>query len=172
MKQSIRAKRMVRHHSRMKKKGDLNLTALMDIFTILVFFLMVNSGEAQLLKDEDNLKMPVSVAKEEPKDNLVIQVTRSEIVIQGRSIVSVSDIQDNEEGVISNLDEELKYQASRRPEMTEEEQLIGRSVTVQADKGLPYKVLRQIMATCALAEFRDISLAVNQGNSKASKAGE
>jgi biopolymer transport protein ExbD len=171
MKQSFRAKRMMRHHARMKRKSDLNLTALMDIFTILVFFLMVNSGEAQLLKDEDNLKMPVSVAKQEPKDTLVIQVTQTEIVVQGRAIVGVNDIKENDQGIIPNLDEELRYQASRRPEMTEEELLVGRAVTVQADKGLPYKVLRQIMATCALAEFRDISLAVNQGNAKSTKAG-
>jgi biopolymer transport protein TolR len=171
MKQSFRAKRMARHHARMQKKGDLNLTALMDIFTILVFFLMVNSGEAQLLRDEENLKMPVSVAKQEPKDTLIIQVTNTEIVVQGTKVINVADIQVSDDGIIPNLDQELQYQASRRPDLTEEEKLLGRAVTIQADKALPYKVLKQIMSTCALAEYRDISLAVNQGQSKPVKGG-
>ena len=45
MKLSRRAKRMRRHYSRMHRGGGLNLVSLMDIFTILVFFLMVNSSD-------------------------------------------------------------------------------------------------------------------------------
>ncbi|HBX40956.1 MAG TPA: biopolymer transporter ExbD, partial [Marinobacter adhaerens] len=41
MKTSRKAKRIRRHYGRMKKSGGLNLVSLMDIFTILVFFLMV-----------------------------------------------------------------------------------------------------------------------------------
>ncbi|MCH8101169.1 MAG: biopolymer transporter ExbD, partial [Proteobacteria bacterium] len=43
MVKSGRAKRMEKHHKRNKAMGTLNLVSLMDIFTILVFFLLVNS---------------------------------------------------------------------------------------------------------------------------------
>ena len=49
MKMSRRAKRMDRHHRRNKGNAVLNLVSLMDIFTILVFFLLVNSGRLNAL---------------------------------------------------------------------------------------------------------------------------
>lgn len=162
MKKSLRAKRMERHHAR-NKQASLNLTSLMDIFTILVFFLMVNSGDAVKIIDTENLKMPVSTASEMPEENLVLQITNTDIVLQGRKIIDLVDVEKNkDEAVIAALDEELKYQASRMPEMTDEEKEFGRPITIQADSKLPYAILRQVMSTCAMAEYRDISLAVTQ----------
>ena len=46
---SRRAQRMEKHHKR-KGVGSLNLISLMDIFTILVFFLLVNSQDVETLK--------------------------------------------------------------------------------------------------------------------------
>jgi len=48
MQKSHRAARMDRRHKRGKKAGvALNLVSLMDIFTILVFFLLVNSTNVE-----------------------------------------------------------------------------------------------------------------------------
>lgn len=162
MKKSLRAKRMQRHHSRMNKKSDLNLTALMDIFTILVFFLMVNSSDVQVLKDTNSIIMPLSLAKELPKETLVVQVSNEEIVIQGRKVANVDEVKLSEEDVIKGLETELVYQTSRRPEMTEKEKVLGRSITIQGHNEVPFSVLKKIMATCAVAEYRDISLAVTR----------
>jgi biopolymer transport protein ExbD len=168
MKMSVRAKRMQRHHGRMKKKSDLNLTSLMDIFTILVFFLMVNSSDTQILKDSKDIIMPKSVAEEMPKETLIIQVSNSVIVVQGREVAEVPAVVASEEDVIKALEEELNYQASRRPQMTEEELQSGRAVTIQGHNELPYSLLKKIMATCAFTDFRDISLAVTRNTPKAS----
>ncbi len=172
MKQSLRAKRMQRHHARMKKKSDLNLTSLMDIFTILVFFLMVNSSDVQVLKDTKDIQMPKSLAKELPKETLVVQVSDIEIVIQGRKVADVASIKSSEEDIIKNLETELVYQASRRPEMTEKEKALGRAITIQGHKEVPYQILKKIMATCAVAEYRDISLAVTRILEKQDKGKE
>ena len=164
MKQSMRAKRMARNHKRMKS-GSLNLTALMDIFTILVFFLMVNSSsDVQLLQDSDKITMPVSVAEQEPRDTLVIQVNNEEILVSGQKIVDIDIAALRESGVdtIAELAEELQYHASRRPRLTDEERLKGRAITIQGHHEIPYILLRKIMATCAETEFRDISLAVTR----------
>ena len=48
---SARAKRMERHHQRAKGGSSLNLVSLMDIFTILVFFLLVNA-RARPMREE------------------------------------------------------------------------------------------------------------------------
>lgn len=160
MKKSFRAKRMARQHAR-KAQASLNLTSLMDIFTILVFFLMVNSGDAVKIIDTENLKMPVSFSDEAPKENLVVQITATDVVVQGRKVADLADIK-SDQANLDGLEEELKYQSSRQPELTEDEKESGRAVTIQADSKLPYAILRLVMTTCAGAEYRDISLAVTQ----------
>lgn len=168
MKQSLRAKRMARHHKRNKKGDGLNLTSLMDIFTILVFFLMANSGDAQLLKDTDSIEMPKSTASTEPRETLVLQVDANSIVIQGKKIANVVDIRKSESDVIEALKQELEYQAKRKP-MTEKEKLQGRAITIQGDKNVPYAILKKLMATSAGSEYRDISLAVSKRATSSSK---
>lgn len=163
MKKSLRAKRMERNHKRHGKSGSLNLTALMDIFTILVFFLMVNSSsDVQVLKNTDEITMPVSVADQMPEETLIIRVSDERIMVGSNVVADVSEVLAAEDDIIPGLDKELQYQASRRPELTEEEQITGRPVTVQGHNEIPYKLLKRVMATCANAEYRDISLAVSR----------
>ena len=81
MKMSRRARRMERHHQRRKDSG-LNLVSLMDIFTILVFFLLVSSSSVQQLPSSKDIRLPTSVAKKAPKETLVIAVTQKDILVQ------------------------------------------------------------------------------------------
>ncbi|NRB40706.1 MAG: biopolymer transporter ExbD [Pseudomonadales bacterium] len=172
MKQSLRARRMAKQHKRAKNKADgLNLTSLMDIFTILVFFLMANSGEAQLLKDTETIEMPKSSADKAPRETLVLQVDATTIVIQGKKIALVADVRKLEDDIIPALQKELVYQAARKP-MTEEEKEVGRAITIQGDKGVPFIILRKLMATSAGSEYRDISLAVSKSAKKSSAGGD
>jgi len=78
MKMSRRAKRMQRNHKRNANKSSLNLTALMDIFTILVFFLMVNQSEVEV-QNTDTVELPVSLAENKPDDQLTVLVTRCDL---------------------------------------------------------------------------------------------
>lgn len=162
MKQSAKAKRMARKHKRKNQSTALNLTSLMDIFTILVFFLMVNSGDTQVLKNTDDIVMPVSMAEQQPKETLVLQVSQKELILGGKKIANVDDFRDSEDDSIEALKTELEYQASRRAELTEEEELYGRALTIQGSNEIPYAVLRKVMATAAEADYRDIALAVTQ----------
>lgn len=162
MKKSASAKRMARNHKRKNQASGLNLTALMDIFTILVFFLMVNSGDVQVIKDTESIVMPVSVADQQPKESLLLQVSETTIVLGGKEVVDVASVRNSEDDVIAALDEELRYLASRRPELTEEEIQSGRALTIQGDNHIPYVILKKIMATAAQADYRDIALAVTQ----------
>ena len=66
MKMSRRAKRMDRHHVRNSRHPRFNMISLMDIFTILVFFLLVNSAEVQVTSTKA-IKLPESVAEEKPR---------------------------------------------------------------------------------------------------------
>ena len=87
-KTSIRANRMERHHKRFGN-ASLSLVSLMDIFTILVFFLLFNSSGDHQLPNSKTIKLPESVAEEKPRDNLVILVSADDVIVSGRRIVEV-----------------------------------------------------------------------------------
>jgi len=158
MKLSRRAKRMQRHYRRMDKAGGLNLVSLMDIFTILVFFLMVNSSDVKVLQQDKSVQLPISTVKQQPKDNIVIAISGDNILVQGRVVALVSKI--SVDGDIKGLKTELNYQSQKN--VASSTAINGLPVTLVADKSTPYKVLKRIMAVCTDANYTQISLAVSQ----------
>ncbi len=160
MKMSRRAKRMSRNHKRNAQKSALNLTALMDIFTILVFFLMLNQNDSEV-QNNDAIQLPKSVATNELKDTVRILVTVDDVLVQGRPVIKMSEVAKIEGEIIPALKKELDYLATRSP-LPEALKEFGRPITIMGDKNTPYSVLKRIMDTCAKAEFNNISLAVNQ----------
>jgi len=159
MKLSRRAKRMQRHQRRTSNSASLNLVSLMDIFTILVFFLMVNSSDVKVLQQDKSVVLPNSTAEQQPKDTIVITVSGTNILVQGRAVAKIDSPQDKE--IIKDLKTELDYQANRRTRPVEGE-FKGFPVTLIADKGTPYKLLKKIMATCTEAKYTQVSLAVSK----------
>jgi len=167
VKQSARSKRLAKHHKRFNAGSKLNLVALMDIFTILVFFLIVNQSEVRVLQNIEEIKLPVSIAEELPVENLVITIFDNTVLVQERAIWQGDDntvgfgMANNSE-FLQALKTELNYQISKRPELTESEQEKGRAVTIIGDASIPYTVLKQIMAACADTGYRNMSLAVER----------
>ncbi len=151
-------RRRARQERKGKKAAALNLVSLMDIFTILVFFLMVNSSEVEVLQTSSKIKLPDSNSEQKPKNQLMISVDAEDLVVQGRSVAKVAEVMGSESLVIEGLKEELEYQAGRRGEMPEG----GFKVTVIGDKELPYWLLKRILMTCQTTDFAQVSLAVNK----------
>lgn len=160
MKLSRRAKRMKQHHSRSKDRSAvLNMVSLMDIFTILVFFLLVNATSAEVLPSPQNINLPDSVSEKLPVQNLVIAVSQDDIRIQGKFVISVKDALSNQQKTIKPLFDALRLKASTEKSIADKQ-----GVTIMGDKEIPYTLLKKIMLTCAGAKFGNISFAVNQKN--------
>lgn len=162
MKMSRRALRMERQHKRRKVAGAINLVSLMDIFTILVFFLLVNSTEVDVLPSTKTISLPESVAVERPRETVVVTVTASEILVQGRSIAAVSATLADQAGGIPALSKELDAIAQRRVRGVSGETASGLEVTIIGEKDLPYRLLRKIMIACTEAGYGQVSFAVMQ----------
>jgi len=162
MKDSRRANRMQRHHARRSNRGAiLDMVSLMDIFTILVFFLLVSSANSDILPTPKNIKLPRSTAEQLPKENIVIILGDNNILLQGKKISSIKATVESENNIIMPLFNELKQMAATskktgKPDITDE------GVTIMGDKEIPYIVLKRIMMTCASANFSNISLAVSR----------
>jgi len=161
MSASARAKRMARHHAR-TKPSTLNLVSLMDIFTILVFFLLVNSAEVQTLEPPKALTLPESIALEKPRDTVVVMVTTDQVLVQGAPVVSVADVDASAGVIVEPLRAALKAQTDRVLLRAAATDISAREITILGDKDVPYRVLKKVMATCTDADFGQLSLAVVQ----------
>lgn len=148
-------------HQHLMKPAKLNLVSLMDIFTILVFFLLLNSGSNEILKVNNDITLPDSTAQEQPTETITVLITDEEILVDGRPVATMVDVV-NGNGLIDGLTEELQFLASKRTELTEEEKTLGRSVTILGDQEIPYEILKRVMLTCAKSNYRDLSLAVSR----------
>jgi len=163
MKLSRRAKRMNRHHKRGKRTVGLNLVSLMDIFTILVFFLLVSSTEVQDIPSTKSIKLPESVSMVKPRETLVILVSENDIIIHGQKVDTVTDILISESIVINSIKTALENVSKNSilasiPDS--EGNTIEREVMIMGDRDIPYKLLKKIMASCTEASYNNISLAV------------
>lgn len=162
MKKSYRAVRMERHHKRFGTSG-LNLVALMDIFTILVFFLLVNSSNVQQLPSSKAVKLPQSSAQQIPKETVIVLVNNHQILVQGRVIAMTDKIVESDNIIIPELLSEMQLQAKNSWQApTDEQQNDGLEVTVMGDKKIPYQILRKILATLSQANYTNISMAVSK----------
>ena len=139
---------------------DMNLVSLIDIFTILIFFLM-SSGGVEILSPAKTVTLPLSSADKSPRETLVITVSGPDILVEGRRVASVSDAMAAQGDLIAGLKEELDLQAKRQT-IRPANQAQGRTVTIMGDKDIPYSLLRRVMVTAARADFSDVSFAVTR----------
>ena len=151
-----RAARNARHGNQL----DMNLVSLIDVFTILIFFLLSNSG-VETIPASGAVHLPESSAKKEPKETLVVVVNATEITVDGRKVADVAPLANATSDEIPGLRAELQ-QLAARPVARAENAGKNKAVTILGDKAIPYQLLRKVMYTCALADFTDVSFAVNK----------
>ncbi len=157
---------MDKHHLRNKRTVGLNLVSLMDIFTILVFFLLVNSSDVETLPNTKDLQLPESIADRKAQESVVILIGEEDILVQGKPIAKVADVMRLKGNDIPALREALKSQNDRVLRREAQQDIAGREVTIMGDKDIPYRLLKKVMATCTQSDYGQISLAVLQKSSE------
>jgi biopolymer transport protein ExbD len=149
---------MSKHHERtLKRHAMLNMVSLMDIFTILVFFLLVNATSTEVLPSPKNIVLPEAAAEKLPALNLVIAVDDRVIRLQGKAIILVKDALNSNQKTIRPLFDALRRASASVKEITDKN-----GVTIMGDREIPYGLLKKIMLTCAGAQYTNISFAVTQ----------
>jgi biopolymer transport protein ExbD len=148
-----------------KKKqhtAQLSLVALMDIFTIMLFFLLLNAGESPKIQNAKFIVLPDSTSNTAPSNKILIYITEEIVWFGDKPVGDVAAILSAPEKMIDSLTAALTKHKDTITEFTEYEKVNGLSVTIMGDKGVSYTLLKSVMATCQGNNFRDISLAVNQ----------
>ena len=166
MKQSRRARRMQRHHDRKSNTStSLNMVSLMDIFTILVFFLLVSAANSDVLPTPKKIKLPVSTAEKLPRETPVIMVNDHNILLQGKKIADTQAVINDKNTMIMPLFDALNKHADKKAgDVPANRQAFN--ITIMADREIPYILLKKIMLTCSSARHSNISLAVNRSQAK------
>ena len=160
MKQNRRLKRMAR--ARNQKKPTLNLVSLMDVFTILVFFLLVNSSSSDVMEQPKSIKLPESVVESKPRETIIVLVTEENVLVQGDIVMSTADVIASKESVMQPIQERLMQQQQKVIGFNTKTVAQSKEVTVLAHRSLPFKLLKKVMSSCTSAGYGKISLAVIQ----------
>jgi biopolymer transport protein ExbD len=159
MRDSRRIRRMERNR---KKVTGLNLTSLMDVFTILVFFLLANSSSSEVLTTPKQIKLPDSVVEAKPRETVVIMVSPDAVLVQGETVIATPDMLAAKSERVSAISERLGQLERNIIGISTKTIAESREVTILADKTIPFRGLKKIMTTCTDSGYRMISLAVIQ----------
>ena len=159
----MRNSRRIRRMGRNKRKvTGLNLTSLMDVFTILVFFLLFHASGGDVMEAPKQIKLPDSVVETKPRETVVIMVSPKVVLVQGEAVVSTTELLENRIETVSEITERLKQLERNIIGISTKAIVESKEVTILADKTIPFRALKKIMSTCTGSGYGRISLAVIQ----------
>lgn len=156
---SRRMKRMSRNKG---KTPGLSLTSLMDVFTILVLYLLVNQSSGADIDPPKTIKLPDSVVETSPRKSIIMTVSDQAVYLQGEAIVSIADVLESKQDYIEAVRQEMVKLKNASAEQGGQVAANSTEVTILADRGVPFKILKKLMSTSSSAGYLKISLAVNQ----------
>ncbi len=149
------------HRKRNGTMVDMNLVSLIDVFTILIFFLLSSATGVETLVSPKAVNLPLANAEKAPKQTVLLVVSGDDILVEGRRVATVAQVMATADDLIPALKAELDVLGTRKA-VRAENQADMQAVTIMADKQMPYALLRKVMFTCARANFSDVSFAVRK----------
>ncbi len=157
-----KSKRMRRMERNKKKVTGLNLTSLMDVFTILVFFLLFHASGSEVMEAPKQIKLPDSAVETKPRETIVIMVSPESVLVQGKAVINTPELLDARIETVAEITERLKQIEQNIIGISTQTVVASKEVTILADKTIPFQVLKKIMSTCTGSGYGRISLAVIQ----------
>ncbi len=181
---SAGARRPGRVRRRRMKPFGLQLTSMMDVFVIIVIFLLKNYGLSIMqVPQQDKLDLPKSKATDVFGEGVVLQIAQDQIRIDGDTVLAfdgdykdkkfklpanATDAQNAGHGIFAVFDvlkkkkEDFDTLASRTPDPQQAAKKWTGDLLVQADKDVPYELIRNIMYTAGMAGYKNFRLTVEK----------
>lgn len=156
---SRRVNRMSRNKG---KAASLSLTSLMDVFTILVLYLLVNQGSGADIDPPKTIKIPDSIVETSPRQTVILTVSDTAVYLQGEPIITVAEVLESKLDYVEAVRQEMVRLKDLSAEQGGQVAANSTEVTILADRSVPFKILKKLMSTSSSAGYVKISLAVNQ----------
>ena len=146
---------------RVSTNTSLNITSMMDMFTIILVFLLKSFGSGSVeLKVPKNIELPSSTSNKAPVNVVSIIVDKSSIVLEDKYVVDHVNgqipsryLDDNNLEIIPLYNKLLDYANRQKDLVPEKAKKISGKILLQMDKNLSFALLRQIMYTAGKAGF-------------------
>lgn len=156
------SRRMKRMGRRDNKVVPMSLTSLMDVFTNLVFFLLISQGVTNVDEPPKSIKLPESYVDTKPRPTVNILVSDQAIMVQGEAIATTAEAMATDGEFIPSVRERLAQIKATSIGLKDQTMDGTGEVTILAHSKVPFKAMKKIMSTCTSAGYSKISLAVNQ----------
>jgi len=139
----------------------LNLTSMIDMFTILVVFLLKSyNADGQIVSVSAEMMLPESRAVQPVSLNLEVTITASAILVDGDPVVAVNETILSEGNpipeLVNRLVDHLEYTRQVRGTTDGEEM----KVNIMGDVAIPAILLQRVMSSCAQAGYATQNLTV------------
>lgn len=164
------------HGAHGKKNGyaDLLITPLVDMFVIIVLFLIANfSATGEVLMMTKDIELPEAQHVQEVESHPVVMVSGESIIVDGKGVARVEDLGKEEYLNIPALEEQLrkmKEEFVNLHTVAQDGQTFTGHVNIQAHKGVEFGIIKRVMFSCATAGYSNINFAVLSGGDKGAVA--
>lgn len=143
--------------------ADLNVTPLVDMFVILVLFLIANfSATGEILAMSKDIELPEAANTDELTMAPVVQVSKDAVVVSGTMIGRVDDLTREDYLNIQPLEEKLREMKKQFEDLHNAANDTGAfkgDVNIQADKKVLFRIIKRVMFSCASAGYGNIAFA-------------
>ena len=134
------------------------LTSLIDVMTILLVFLLKSfSTDGALISVSPEMNLAESISKETPNQTLNVEITAGNIMVDGKAVISVLQIEEMDSMFIEDVYNSLMAVKSKGRLNSETGQIM-----IQCDRGIDFKILKKVMYTCGKAKLSNFSLLVTE----------
>jgi biopolymer transport protein ExbD len=151
--------------------ADLLLTPLIDMFVILVVFLIMNfSATGELVQLSKDIRLPKAETVSELERAPIIQISSNTVAIEGVKVGDSEEILKDPDLRIPGLTDKLQ-EMRKVDEMMHPGQPFRGEIIINCDKDVDFKLVRKVMFAAADAGYSKFNYAVLRAN-KAAEGGE
>lgn len=156
------SRRLIRMDRREVKVPSVILTSLMDIFIVMVIYLLMNQAVGVDFAPPRAIKLPDSVVDTLPRQTVVMTVSNADVIVQGERVATIAEVLENKGDYIEAVGKRMLKIRESYIGINDESVANSTEVTIMADRSVPFKVLKKLMSTSSSAGYSKISLAVNK----------
>lgn len=172
--------------------ATLSLTAMVDMFTVLVVFLLQNYAvTGEFIQIDKSVDLPNAATVKQLKPSNVVVVSNEKISLNDELTIPYNEVKGQKDWMIQGLREKIEQiiekgekekksiknrikqavqNANDKNIVKEEDVDAHRKITIQADKQIDFLTVKKVMYTATEAGMYEINFAVLKKDKKSSEA--
>jgi len=152
-------------HRKKMIQADLLITPMVDMFVIIVLFLIANfSATGEVLMMRSDIRLPEATNVREMELVPVVMVSNEQVLVSGSVVGRIEDLTRDDYLNIPPLEEKLRDLKKQYEELhalaKDEAGGFKGDVNIQADKDVQFKIIKRVMFSCNTAAYYNTHFAV------------